>query len=106
MTNQINERPHVKCKVKKAKAALRVVSSLAALNIVLVANTQQAHAAAASESKVEISIPAQSMETALNSFAKQVGKQIVFYSDDARSLRAGPVSQNCLGQFPLIGPGY
>lgn len=40
---------------------------------------------------VDVSIPEQSMAEALKAFARQAGKQIVFYSDDAERLRAGPV---------------
>lgn len=75
--------------VRAAKIALLGVSSLTVCSTFTLSNTAYAKTSA---SKVQISIPAQSMETALNSFAKQIGKQIIFYSEDAKKLRAGPVS--------------
>lgn len=40
---------------------------------------------------VKFDIPEQSMTEALHAFARQAGKQIVVYSNDADNLRAGPV---------------
>lgn len=45
----------------------------------------------AASNRVTVSIPEQPMADALADFAKQAGRQIVFYFNDAAGLRAGPV---------------
>jgi len=58
---------------------------------------------------VDISIPEQPMSTALQAFARQVGKQIVFYSKDAQRLRAralhGRFSERDALRRILLGSG-
>lgn len=73
------------------KAALLGFSSLTLTGAMLASTAAYAQNSTSGTAKVQINIPAQSMETALNTFAKQVGKQIVFYSSDAKRLRAGPL---------------
>lgn len=70
------------------RASLLGFSCLTAIGAIALPSAVSAQEAA---QKVNIDIPEQSMADALNAFALQVKKQIVFYSNDAARLRSGPI---------------
>ncbi len=73
--------------------ALRLHCLIGVAAIVAPAVTDGALAQSApGSSQVTLSIPEQPMADALAAFARQTGKQIVFYFNDAARLRAGPVN--------------
>src|SRR5690606_12102921 len=74
--------------LRKALAAC----ACAPLLVPAAAQASPARPAADAGPLVDIAIPEQPLSSALQAFARQVGKQIVFYSDDALHLRAGPVN--------------
>ncbi|HLV07532.1 MAG TPA: TonB-dependent receptor [Croceibacterium sp.] len=73
------------------RAGLMGFTSLAAIGAVMLPASVAAQQASAAQ-QVDIAIPEQSMASALRAFARQVDKQIVFYSDDTERLRAGPLN--------------
>jgi len=74
------------------RAAHPVFASVAALGIALSCSAAASPMSSNAEKLVEISISDQALSRALQDFARQVGKQIVFYSGDADRFRARPVS--------------
>lgn len=79
-----------------SRAGLRARFFLLFSGAATLATALPEHAAARSTARadqsIELSIPNQPMSTALQAFARKIGKQIVFYSDDAERLRAGPLN--------------
>lgn len=86
--------------VSLVRAALMGFTSLTAVGIATLPAGVAAQEASASRS-VDIAIPEQSMADALKAFARQVDKQIVFYSNDAERLRAGPLNGRMTEQEAL-----
>ena len=82
------------------RTGLMAFTSLTAVGTVILPAGAAAQEAAASQA-IEIAIPEQSMIDALKAFARQVDKQIVFYSNDAELLRAGPVNGRMTEQEAL-----
>ncbi len=77
---------------KVLRASLVCMSSIAAICAVTAPASVAAQNASSQQRTVSIDIPRQSMADALRAFARQVDKQIVFYSGDAEDLTAGPIS--------------
>ncbi|GEM_PF-1266629 len=79
-----------------ARKALRVslvcMTSIAAIGAATAPVTAIGQDGSSQQQGISINIPRQSMADALRTFARQVGKQIVFYSNDAEDLTAGPIS--------------
>jgi iron complex outermembrane receptor protein len=73
------------------RTASLVLAGISGLAMMLPAASRASPPPSGTEKLVEISIPAQPLSNALQTFARQVGKQIVFYSDDAERLRADPI---------------
>src|SRR5690606_27842162 len=73
------------------RAGLMGFTSLTAIGAVMLPASAAAQQASAAQ-PVDFAIPEQAMSSALRAFARQVDKQIVFYSDDTERLRAGPLN--------------
>ena len=86
--------------VSLVRVALMGFTSLTAVGIATLPAGVAAQEASTSRS-VDIAIPEQSMADALKAFARQVDKQIVFYSNDADRLRAGPLNGRMTEQEAL-----
>jgi TonB-dependent receptor len=84
---------HSRVSISRAfRASLAGFTSLAAVGLAFMPTAVVAQDSAEASRTVEVSIAEQSMADALKEFARQVGKQIIFYSDDAERLRSGPVN--------------
>jgi len=77
---------------RRVKLGLACFSSFTAIGLALAPVAVAAQESAGSAQVIEFAIPEQSLADALRSFAMQAGKQIVFYSDDAESLRSESLS--------------